>query len=656
MKGFPTLKSVCLGLTGLFFVAGSSSMSAATPPTDEKEAAVPPARSAVGSARSLSRAKPFHPKQLRPAWHLDASLNFRKTAEGTAVPRWRGKGLSSFVQQEVSRRPTYRGGALHFDGVDDALSFPLWKKGVGESWTLAVLMKVPEGIPDYRVLFGMDTAEPRALEFMYGVEGIIAPVPGYTWIVPVDNGALVPGEHWRIFIVRSDGTSVKTKLDWFQGVNQTKTQAVSGRGKRFNLGFSNDPRRTAPLALRYMAYFPRCLDDEEADKMVNWLEEKKGADHPPLALFYGGGQSNFLTSRAFLRRALASSFGNTAFAFGDTYGGTPLMNWMRDTDDGHGFEVCPYFDLSAAPAGSRASFQRQTHSGTKVLDRWELMAGTVAKNPKTLVACIFLQGESDIDDARFRWKPNGQGLYNLAYAEPHAMADSYGPRSAAWNSAIRARTGHHSMFLLYERVAFAADAPLDAIQRENLARLRKGQLDALASDPRYLLVDTEGYPRSDNVHFSDPIYQKDQIPNTGVERFSRAAIRLLKAGEKLSGLSYDARLLAMRAIDGGFEMNAAGLLACETFADHPEFSKLRTLVIPALPAVNDADRERLARCNLVQHLGDRHAPGFVAQAPATATATCLANTDTAALGTALSELLAAWGVPGPVDLTATAGN
>jgi hypothetical protein len=605
-------------------------------------------RKGIGSL--LARAKEFTPKRLSPAWQLDASRDFRKLANGTPVSRWRGAKFSSFVQEDSQKRPMYRDGALHFDGVNDYLSFPFWKRGVGTQWTVAVLMKVPEGIPDYRVLFGPDGGEPRVLEFTYGYEGLIAQIPTYSWVVPTDHSALVPSDNWRTLIVRSDGARVTTQLDWYKNETPIVSRTLASKDRKFNLGCSSDPGKTAPLSLRYMAYFPRCLSDAETDKMTQWLEDKKQGEHPPVALFYGGGQSNFLGCRQPLRRDLAAAFGNTAFAFGHVYGGTPLANWMRDTDDASGYEVCPLYDVSAAPMNSRAATQQNVHSGTKVMERWDLMARSVEKHPKSLSACIFIQGESDTEDARFRWKPNGLGFYNLSFADPHALADSYGPRSNAWNAAIRDRTGLQGMFFIYQRVNFSPGTPVPAIQAENILRQRKSQLDALADDPRYFLVDTEDYPRPDNVHFSDPLYQRDQIPNTGVERFNRSAIRLLKAGESLSALEYNARMIAMRAIDAGFEMDAGDIAACAQFAESPSFAQLRSLVIPALPAGNAADRSRLARCNLVQHLGDRNEAGFLPQAPAVCTATCLSGADTEALSASISDLLAAWGVPGAVSL------
>ena len=82
-----------------------------------------------------------------------------------------------------------------------------------------------------------------------------------------------------------------------------------------------------------------------------------------------------------------------------------------------------------------------------------------------------------------------------------------------------------------------------------------------------------------------------------------------------------------------------------------DFANLRSLVIPTLVADNLVEQERLRRCNLLVHRGGKYAPGFVAEIPAMATATCTEGADMEALQGALESLLVAWGTPGNVDLS-----
>lgn len=591
----------------------------------------------------------FAPTELAPLWQLDATTDFSSTADGAAVSKWTGSGLVSAVQSTAARRPVFSGQSLVFDGVDDHLSFPMWPQGVDTDWTIAALIKVREGIRRDACLFGGDWSANNALT-MSNIEGaLFTSIPGYSGLMSVEECAMSANENWRVIIIRSSGTQFKVWLDWYQGIVAGSPNTTGATGN-FNVGCGWGATQTAaPVSVRYLAYFPSSLGDEETGKLARWLERKKLNEYPPVALFFGGGQSNFLSSLNSLRPELISSFGNTAYAFGPIYGGTSLCMWMRDNDAGTGYEVTPYYDLSAAPPNSKAPYYQIRHSGTKVIDDWNKRASAVRKNPKSLAACIFVQGESDTGDARTVWKPNGNGDYNTTFSEPFHLVDTYGARARAWNTEVRAQTGFPGMFFVYETVTFAPWFGLVPGQAEGILRQRRSLIDSLRHDPRCFVVDTTELPRPDGVHFSRPADVPAEVPNTGAERFARSTSRLLAQGPALAALDYDARMLAMRALDSGFVLDAPKLEACRTFAAHPLFPKLKSLVIPTLPSANAVDQERLRRCNLVLHLKALDGVPFVATAPPNCQVVCEPGTDTAALGMALAGLLQAWGVPGPVD-------
>ena len=598
----------------------------------------------------LAASAPFSPASLRPAWQLDAQANFRKVSEGKPVIQWRGKGIKTLKQMRADSRPIYSRGAVVFDGKGDHLTIPMWKNGVGQDWTVAALLKLREGAESHHALFGGDDAANFAMRMVHRDGGVYGFVPGYTSLVPPEMNAFTPNDNWRILIVRSDGTKVTTHLDWYRD-SKEGAAAITGRTGNFVLGAGNVPATSSsPVSLRYLAYFPSYLSDEDTDRMTLWLEEKKGVEYPPAILFYGGGQSNYMGTQSTLRRELPLVFGNVAFAFGDHYGASPLNLWMKDDASGTGFEICPFYDLSAAPLNTSAYYIGAAHSGTKVIDSWNLRATAVDKNPVTKKVCIFIQGETDCGDATRLWQPNGNGFYNLRHATPYWLADTYGARSLAWFATVREQTGSPEMTIIAERIAFSPGYLLSEIQIEAGHRQRRSQLDSLAQDPRYLLVDTTEFPRFDGVHFSSPDYQAAEIPNTGTERFTRATVRLVNASDQLATLSYHARMLAMRAIDCGFTLDAAGFAACEALAATPGFTDLRCLVIPTLTSPNPIDQERLKRCNLLVHLGDKYATGFVAAVPKSPTATSGSGALTAALATAINTLLEAWQVPGAVSV------
>lgn len=588
----------------------------------------------------------FEPASLSPQWQLDATTDFPEGASGT-ISQWSGTGVTSLQQSSAAYRPVLENGAVAFDGVDDYLALPMWQGGVSTTWTFAVLFKVREGIGADRGLFCGSTTANQVLSFSHREAGLYSHMPGFDQLVLQENCALAPNENWKILIVRSNGSEIKTWLDWYRG-SVTGTPRTTGQSGNYHLGCGwSNTLTAAPVTIRYMSFFPTCLSDEDTARMERWLERKKNNEYPPVALFYGGGQSNYLGSLAALRREMISSFGNTAFAFGGHYGGRTLTIWEKDKDDGSGYEVCPYYDFTAAPQDSRVRSLIDAHSGTRVLNDWKVRAAAVKKNPKSLSACIFVQGETDTGDARTIWKPNDHGDFYVTYPGKFDLADSYGPRATAWNSSIRSETGTPDMFFVYEIVNF--DPGISADQVEGVLRSRRSLLDAAEADPRWFLVDTTELPRSDGVHLTRPEYQTDQVPNTGVELFARSTGRLLAHASALASLDTNARMLAMRAIDSGMELDEAKIEACRVFAAHPLFPQLRSLVIPTLTTDNAVEQARLRRCNLLLHVGDKNSLGFLPAAPPACRAVCTQGTDLEALRTAISTLLTAWGVPGAVD-------
>lgn len=591
----------------------------------------------------------FEPTDLIPKWELDAQIDFPGMAEGESISRWTGMGISSLVQTSVTERPVLRGGAVEFDGAGDHISLPMWPGGIGQEWTLAVLMKARYGLQRDRSFFGCDPAANRALDFAFREAGLYTFAPGYTALIPPEECAIYPNENWRVLVVRSDGTRIKVRLDWYEGgITASSPTATTGK---FNLGCGYWYATTSqPVTIRYAAFFPSALSDDDTGRMVRWLERRKGGESPPLTLIYAGGQSNYIGSLSTLRRELPNQLGNTALSFSRHYGSSPLNFWMRDKADLTGFEVCPFFDLSGAPPNTSAYHIGEAHSGTRILESWNRRTSNLAKHPKIRKVCIFIQGETDCSDATTLWKPNGDGGYNLRNAEPYWLADTYGRRSAAWNTAIRQETDHGDLVFIYERVAFSPTFPLTALQIEAGHRQRRTQLDAMAEDSRYLLVDTEEFPRFDGVHFSSPDYQAGEVPNTGTERFTRATVRLINASERLAAMSTHARLLAMRALDSGAILDETRRQACESLAAAPGFESLRSFVIPSLAAENAIDQERLRRCNLVMHLGGKYPVSFVSSPPPGPVATVMEGANTVSLENALNSFLDAWGQPGAVAL------
>ncbi|QJE94232.1 hypothetical protein [Luteolibacter luteus] len=593
----------------------------------------------------------FEPTDLSPKWQLDAETDFPQAAEGQPVNQWTGSGISSVAQPVVVDQPVFQGGGIVFDGQGDNLSFPMWEGGIGQQWTLAVLMKIRQGVLQDRSLFGCDVTAARALDVSFRDTGLNSFTPGYKSIVSSDECAAHPSDNWRVLLLRSTGTTLKVRFDWYER-EMTATPPTTSQQGRFNLGCGYLAATTSsPLTVRYASFFPHALSDDDAVRMLRWMERKKRGEYPPVTVIYGGGQSNYLGSVDAMRREFPAALGNVSLAFSRHYGGSPLNLWMNDNPDLTGFEVCPFYDPSGAPSGTAAAWVGENHSGTRILDSWNVRVSHLKKHPKPRKVCVFVQGETDMGDSTKLWRPNGNGQWNLAYTEPYWLADTYGPRSVAWNRAIRQSTGHDDMTFIYERVAFSPSFSLTPLQIEAGYRQRESQLQALSGEPRYLLVDTAEFPRHDGVHFSNPQYQASQIPNTGAERFCRAAVRLINSSERLATMSSDARLIAMRAIDSGAQLTEAGFQACENLVAVQGFANLRSLVIPSLSAANAVDEERLRRCDLLLHRGGKYAPGFLSATPEAAVATCSTGADVSILEQALETFTHALGGSGEVNLS-----
>lgn len=584
----------------------------------------------------------FSPTVLDPTWQLDATTDFPNVTDGTPIASWSGSGLASSVQSTVSNRPVYRDGAAVFDGLGDHLKFPMWPGGVGPEWTMALLVKVRPGIMNYHNLCGGSFAAGRALELQWWEGNVSTRFEG-DWDFGLIRSAcnLFPGENWRVLVIRSIRGSIRTRLDGFETSLWPSAKTV-GQSGTFNLGCGYDEGGlSAPVSIRYATFIPHEISDEDCERLERWMERKKQGAYPEAQLFVSGGQSNYAYVYGQMRNLLSASFPNAVHAPSSHYSSTSLMAWMRDREGG-GYEVAPRVDLSEAPPESRAYGKQSIHGGDFTIEEWRGQVERVRRNPKSLAAMMFIQGENDTDDARYQWKPNGQpgGVvdYDQHFTDPYALADSYGDRSIAWNQAVRSAFGLPEMVCIYERV-FYVGIGRTPIQADCEYRQRYSQLRAMERDPRYLAVDASEIEREDGIHFSQ----------AGAARFSRAAIRLLKNSARLAKMSYHARMIAMRVIDGGFVPSDAGLAACETFVASPEYPKLSYLVVPSLTAVDSVEQERLRRCNLVVHQNGIYDVGFDNFNSAHTTAYCDFDTDRQVLGSAIEALLTAWGVSDTVE-------
>jgi hypothetical protein len=578
----------------------------------------------------------FNPSMLNPVWQLDATVDFGNTANGSEVSSWVGSGLQSLVQNTVTARPVYRSGSVVFDGAGDRLNFPMWPGGVGSEWTMALLIKVRPGIRDYNLICGGSFGAGRALELQWYKGDVSSRLEfNFDYGLIRSSCNLYPSDNWRVLVIRATQGLVRTSLDGFETALGLSLKTV-GQSGTFNLGCGFDEGySSSPLNVRYAAFFPSAISDTQCGELERWMERKKQGEYPESQLFLAGGQSNYAYSYGQMKNILGSSFPNAVLASSSHYSATSLMAWMRDREGG-GYEVTPRVDLSEAPPESRAYAKQYVHGGDFTIEEWREQADRVRRNPKSLVGMLFTQGENDTDEAGYQWKPNGQVGgpvdYDAHYTDPYALASSYGPRSVAWNRAVRDALGFPNMICIYQRVNYV-NLTRTAIQNECEYAQRESQLNSLEADPRYLLVDTSEIPRGDGIHFS----------SEGAARFSRASVRLLKNAERLAGLPYQARMIAMRAIDSGLVLSDAGLEACRTFVNSSEYEKLMFLFIPKLVAEDPIDQERLRRCNLMVHRSGRYGAGFIEEVQAHTTAYCL-GADQQVLREAIQTLQTAWGV------------
>jgi len=580
-------------------------------------------------------------------WSLDATRDFPGVADGTAVSKWIGVGIAS-APQSPSLQPVFRQQAVVFDGIDDFLHFPLWPGGVGKSWTLSFLLKMRPGANPYDCLCGCDNSGNRALE-LFTRDGGLGSVNS-TEFVPFRSQRLAGSDNWHVLTVRFNGTVVRCRLDSVE-VTMADAQRLTSVGF-WNLGCSYSNNLSAPITVRWAGFYDRTLNDDEVLSLDAYLEAKKLNEYPPTQLFLGGGQSNFGYSYAQIGPALSAAYDNPSFAFGGIYGGTALCNWMRNNDQGTGYDVCPNYDTSSAPYASPAYYAVGKVGGAQVLQDWRSLSSSVSKNPKSFSVGIFFQGENDCATSTNQWVPNGNSNWYTTYSDPYALADSYGARAFAWNGAIRSSQGLPDMFMIYERVAYAPALAMDAVATEALHRQRKSLLDGMANDPRWFYVDTEGCSRvADNVHLSGPLDLPPSSPDSGSECVARSVVRLTRAALHLAGLSFHARMLAQRAIGCGFELSDFQMDACERLASSVDFTLIHSLVIPVLPAANTTfDQPRLRRCNLLLHLGDKYEAAFVGATPANTTVICKPGANTNAISAAVATLLSDWGLSDTVTV------
>lgn len=577
----------------------------------------------------------FNPASLSPQWQLDAATDFGLLANGSVLARWSGTGLASSDQANPDWRPVFRDRSVVFDGNGDHLEFPMWSGGVGANWTLVLMLKVRPEIGPYRGICGGTFEANRSLELQWLGSNLTTRSTANTDPqIIATNYSLFPNNNWRTLVIRGGPGSVRARIDGYETWTGFTPVSTSQSGA-FVLGSAYTKQGlSSPISVRYAAFFPRQLSDDELSKLERWIERKKGGEYAETQLFLTGGQSNYAYSNAQLRVALAASFPNPAVATSSHFSGTSLMAWMRDKAGG-GYEVTPRIDLSGAPPGSLAAIQPM-HGGDVTISEWLDQADRVRRNPKSLAAMLFIQGENDAAEAEYQWKPNGVsgGLidYNLHYPSTYALAESYGARSVAWNNAVRAATGFPNLVCIYERVHFV-NIVRNPAQIECEFRQRKSQILALANDRRYFVVDTAEIPREDGVHFNVE----------GAARFSRSVVRLLKRSGKLSSLTYHARMLAMRLIDSGMELTDAQMDACEVFVSTPSFDKLRSLTIPMLCAPDPVDQERLRRCNLLVHLSGVYDLGFLTSTPSNTVATAASGANQSLLVAAIQTLQSALG-------------
>jgi hypothetical protein len=575
---------------------------------------------------------------------LDASRDFSGISNGTAIAQWNGVGIASSTQATSSARPTYSGKAVTFDG-GDFLSFPMWNGGIGSAWTLAALIKFDAGLANYQTFWGSNG---RVLETYWFNDGAWCINGAGTEAVLITDKTsyTTPNSNWRRLIITSDGTTTTVYLD---GVVLKQTLAmgiVASLSGSWRVGKSHDGATPAKFTLRYLSFYPRVLNAGDINRLKIFLRAKKNSEAPATNLLIGGGQSNWVYSHRNTDPTLAAAISNPTFANHGGVGGTPLYYWwwFKNNDPAQGMEVCPAFDVSAATPGSAASYQVGKFQGQATIDYWDAALDAIVDNTRTNTFIRWIEGETMTGDSRENWLPNNSGNWTSIPSDPYYFADNYATLAAGWNAYLRGRYGAGA-YMLYHYISLAYDP--GPVQTEGIARRNWNVRQAMRTDANWFANDITDFPREpDNIHLTNTDSAAGGgTPNSGSEALGRAQLRLINAAAKLATLGYEARMLAMRAIDVGFELTNAQMDACTAFAASTGYSDIYSLVVPVLPATNTAfDRPRARRCNLMAHAKDRYNTKFVTSAPANTTVTVNLGANVSAITTAVTNLLTAWGL------------
>ncbi|BCU76445.1 LamG-like jellyroll fold domain-containing protein [Luteolibacter sp. LG18] len=587
-------------------------------------------------------------------WRLDGARDFPSVGEGAVVPQWTGTGISSAVQDLATARPVYRNHAVTFDG-NDHLSFPMWEGGIGGSWTIAALAKFDNpSIPDYGTLWGATSN--RALEtfhFKNGL-GLITGTEKEAFVASPGFGLLLPNDNWRKVVMTSEGGTIRC---WIDGVGQSTaatTGVAASLSGAFRVGKGRDGSANAPFSLRWLAFYPSSLNAAQLGALSTYLEGLKEGQSPPTTLFIEGGQSNHQVSHATTSGMRAAAFPNPSFAVDAGTGGTPLYYWWSfvHNDPRQGMGVCPEIDVSAAPVNSVARQAAGKFRGQATLDSWKTALEGIAANPRRQVFVHWSEGETATGDSRYTWLPNTDGDWSLVMKDAYQNADDYPTLAAGWNAHIRTTYACPDAFFIYHFVAFPDALQPGMVQEEGIVRRNWNLRQAMRNDPRWLANDITGMEREpDNIHLTSPATKAVSSPDTGSECFGRAQVRLDRAAAHLATLSYDARMLAMRAIDMGQELTDAQMDACEAFVASPAFGHLHSLVVPVLVASNKTfDQPRARRSNLLVHLWDRYNTKFEAVQPPRTLVHSEPGADPAAIRSAVGALLTAWGLQDQIDV------
>jgi len=587
-----------------------------------------------------------------PLWMLDATVDFPTATNGDAVSQWTGTGITSSTQGTSGARPTFSGKAVTFDG-GDFLSFPMWTAGIGASWTLAALIKFDTGLANYQTFWGAST---RALETYWFKDGLsVVTAAGTEAALIGDGGSLTtPNSNWRAIVITCTGGNVTCRIDGISQTHATAMGIVAGLTGSWRLGKGYDAATPAKFTIRWMAFYSAVLSANQITLLRWYLRAKKRSENPTTIVQIGGGQSNHQYSSGTTTVMRSAVLSNSSFAIDGGTGGTPLYYWWRfkNNDALQGQELCPVFDVSAAPNGTVAKEATGKFRGQATLDSWDACLEGIADNPRTSVFFFWIEGETATGDSRYTWLPNNTGAWTSAPTDPYWNADNYGTLATGWNAFLRDRYASTAYFI-YHFISFPAALNPGAIQEEGIVRRNWNVRQAMASDTRWLANDITDFPReADNIHLSNPATAPGSVPNTGSECLGRAQIRLANKAAKLATLAWSPRMLAMRTLDVGFELSDGQIDACTTFAASTGFSDIYSLTIPVLTATSAFDQARARRCNLMVHTKDRYNSKFATSAPANTIVRCNSGANTSAISTAVTALLTAWGLSNTVTVTA----